>query len=170
MIEEFDELERWPLEPARPRSRAKRGSGVTVQDYTRPRASKSAVISRRSLERTGPWFERVVALILLIGSYAGTMIWCSGGTPITWPGIGAGLVIQSLCTYVEWTYRARWRSSIWFWIAIVADVGSTMAGYGLLIYDSIQALVPNASGIAVWSIIGLISAMIAIIPETILID
>lgn len=175
MIDDYEEMtpERWRTltAPARPRQRAAHGSRVTVQDYPiRPRRNQSAILSRRALKRTGPWFERLVAVILLAGSYAGTMIMCSGGLPVNLLGAAVGAGIQSLCTYIEWTYHDEWKSSIWLWIAVIADIGSTMGGYGPLIYDSIQALMPTMGGVVVWGIIGLISVMVAVVPETILID
>jgi hypothetical protein len=81
----------------------------------RPRGP--ALFSRKKLARQQTTTERLIAFALLAVSWIGVLIFGGGGidnwlarTPV-WAGFAAALVIQAICTRVQWVYAAdRWRS------------------------------------------------------------
>lgn len=164
---------------------------MSVQSYdTKPAVSapqskrapmkRSAILSARALERLRPWLERIAALALLALSFASTIAVLNGGWDPTlalkW-GAGAWIAvgIQSACTLVEWAYK-RDKRNVWYIIALAFDAGPTALGaYALLapiVYRGIALLhvAGQSADVLSWIIIIFAAVLLAMAPESILID
>lgn len=77
-----------------------------------------ALFRRPDFNQHQPTVERGVAIFLLILSWLGTLLWGGGGWE-AWsviqpypPGLTLGLVLQGICTGIQWVYSNRW-GSLW---------------------------------------------------------
>lgn len=149
-----------------------------IATMRRVKRRTSTVIHARELERTRPWFERLAALALLGLSFAGTIAMLNGGWGPTiafrfGPGAVVAVGIQILCTYVEWAYA---RTSMAYLLAIMFDAVPTALGYAPLLLPTIYRgvalaqLTGQAADVVAWGIIGIAALLLAMAPETILVD
>jgi hypothetical protein len=141
-------------------------------------ANRSSTLFRRtSFSKHQPSFERAVAIFLLLLSWFGTLLW-SGGGWAAWsvlrpylPGLGLGVMIQIICTAVQWIYGDRWGSA-WYLAAVAASSGTTVAGYFPLLVLALPAFgLADHTG-AWWGLLVLTivaGLLIDIFPERILI-
>lgn len=153
---------------------------MTVESKPLERKRKeSAIVSRATLDRQRGAFERTAAIGILFFSFAGTVAALSGGWSVlaTAPRlapIAGGIALQAALTAAEWWYgsgRGRWR----YRLALTIDAALTTIGYGPLI---VPVLTPSiaargagdmASPLA-WITVGVVSFLIAYIPERLLIE
>ena len=137
------------------------------------RRKQSAIISGASIAPLQPRFERMVGMLLLMLSFSGSIIMVNGAPwPLSWRAILAGCAIQALCTAVQWIYRRQWRS-VWLWMALAGDIGTSVAGYHAIaapVLVSILSPLGGPTALLVCVALAAIAALIAILPETILID
>lgn len=156
--------------PARSRGRQRRASG-----------KPSAIITREQLKRQRSTIERVIALLVLLVSFIGSIATMHGGfAPMiativdhqyNQAAILSGIFIQALVTFLELHY---FDIPLIAWGARVVDTATTAIGYGPLFLAQLMILLYNR-GIteptyAAWAIIGLASLAVAWFPETRLVD
>jgi hypothetical protein len=117
-------------------------------DDRRPRGP--ALFSRKRLARRQTTTERVIAFALLAVSWAGILIFGGGGidswlalTPI-WAGFAAAVIVQGVCTWVQWTYAAdRWRSP-WWLLSFGLSTSGTLAGFWALAHPWLARVLQSA--------------------------
>lgn len=134
---------------------------------------RSAIVSGARLAAGQPLFERVVGLALLCLSFAGTMALLQGGwvLPLDPIGLAAGFLVQLLLTAVEWMYQGRRRS--WQYVgAVTADSALSLGGYAPLLLAPLLRVLPfdGLNGYLAWGIIAVAAVVLAVLPETILVD
>lgn len=153
---------------------------MSVQNGPLPsRRKASAIVSRATLDRQRGVFERMMAIGLLLLSFAGTAAALSGGWSVLLadpqPGrIAAGIAAQLALTAAEWWYgngRGRWR----YRVALCLDTALTALGYGPLIVPPLAAYLAgrgldSGANAAAWAIVALVSVALAWYPEKTLID
>ena len=158
----------------------KQGVLVTIREEPlKSRRKESAIISRATLDRQRGAFERLMAIVLLFVSFAGTIAVVSGGWAalISAPRIGAiaiGVAIQIGLTAAEWWYgygRGPWR----YRLALSADTGLTVGGYGPLLAPALAVYLATHIGTdwalpLAWAILVLASFWLAWYPEHTLIE
>jgi hypothetical protein len=153
-------------------SRGMRSTGVTWRELNSKKANRSAIVKRSQLLKIMPWFERSVAMTVLIIGYAGTFAAFNGGwdQPFNPMALIPTILLQSTCTVVQWIYQDDWSRSIWFLVAVLVDIGTNIKGYADLVYSPISTIIPLSNNAAVWITIGILAAIVAIIPEKILVE
>jgi hypothetical protein len=117
-------------------------------DDRRPRGP--ALFSRKKLARQQTTTERLIAFALLAVSWIGVLIFGGGGidnwlarAPIV-AGFIAALIIQGICTRVQWVYAAdRWRSPWWLLSFGVSSAG-TLAGFWPLAHPWLIGVLQSA--------------------------
>jgi hypothetical protein len=116
--------------------------------HSRPyksRASDTAIVDSDTVERVAAHTVRWTSLGVLIVSYIGTTLALNGGVPELpisqliklWPWVSplaaaGALVIQGLCTVLEWGYRKH-RSDPRYFVPLLFDIGGTYMGYAPLL-------------------------------------
>ncbi len=151
---------------------------MTVREAP-PKRKDSAIVSRATLDRQRGAFERIMAVILLFVSFAGSIAALSGGWAalIAAPRAGyilSGVAAQVALTAAEWWYgagRGRWR----YRLALSLDTALTAIGYGPLIAPPLALYlaargVGDLSTVLAWAIVVIASALLAWYPEMTLID
>lgn len=147
-----------------------------------PIRKKSAVITQRQIDSSRPYFERYSSWALLALSFLGSVVAFHGGD---WSAIRAlqfrtgavtgGLVLQSLCTYVEWSYRHRRFHPLYLFV-LALDAGPTAIGYYPIVRDSLRyiagvvGLQGSQATMFVYIAIGIAALLLAWVPESRLID
>ncbi len=133
----------------------------------------SAIISGARLAKGQPIFERVIGLVLLVLSFAGTMALLNGGwsLPLQPVGLVAGFAAQLLLTSVEWLYQSRRRS--WAYItALAVDTLLSIGGYAPIALVPLLRVLPFGgwNALVAWGMIGIGAVMLAVLPERILVE
>jgi len=136
-----------------------------------------ALFRRPDFNQHQPTVERGVAIFLLILSWLGTLLWGGGGWE-AWsviqpypPGLTLGLVLQGICTGIQWVYSNRW-GSLWYLGSVLASTSSTVAGYFPLVLLGLPLLGYQPTGTAWWVTLGLTiiaGLLLDILPERILV-
>lgn len=147
-----------------------------------PIRKKSAVITQRQLDRSRPYFERYASWALLALSFLGSVVAFHGGDWAairTWQlrtdAVIGGVVLQSLCTYVEWSYRHRRFHPLYLFV-LALDAGPTAIGYypivrGPLSYISgVIGLQGSQATTFVYVAVGIAALLLAWLPESRMID
>lgn len=154
---------------------------MSVRSGPIQRAKESAIVSRATLRRQRGAIERYTAWVVLLISFAGTVVVFAGGWPAfiaSWqalrPSIAAhvgGIAVQALLTYLQWHYYDVRGIS---WTARVFDAATTALGYGPLfapwLIEQLAVRDIPAPFYVAWGIIGLVSYGIAWYPESRLVD
>jgi hypothetical protein len=141
-----------------------------------------ALFSRRELAKQQTATERFVALLLLLVSFVGIVLFGGGGvarwlalTPNLIGGASA-LAIQVVCTRVQWVYAAqRWHSP-WWLAAFAVSASGTLLGFWPLTHAPVTvvlqwAQVPAAT--APWfagALLVIGAGLLDYLPEQILTD
>lgn len=153
----------------------------------RPRTSPargekaSAVLTRTDLQQQRGGIERVLAWVVLLISFLGSIVALHGGWPpflasltrgpIVLAALLGGVLLQAVLTYLEWWYFDR---PLIAWGARLADTALTAAGYGPLFVPPLAAWLVQQDvrwpEPAAWGILILISLGIAWFPESRLVD
>jgi len=119
-------------------------------------ARGAALFSRNALARQQTATERFVAFLLLLVSFIGIILFGGGGAgqwlqfAPSWAGAVSALVVQVVCTRVQWVYAAaRWHSPWWLIAFGVSTIG-TLLGFWPLAHPALVgvlswAQVPTAS-------------------------
>lgn len=135
----------------------------------------SAVLSSARLERQQPYFERAVGAALLGLSIAGSVAAFQGGWGMPAAGpLALGVAAQALITYMEWAYRRR-RISVAYLFALGSDIALSVAGYSVIVLSGMRRLFTvvgfgaTMSAVAAWFCILLAAALLAYVPERILV-
>jgi hypothetical protein len=159
-----------------------------MADVTVPHQRKaSAVFSGATFEAFQPWIERVVGGVLLLASFAGSVVAFNGGWETTfhtswdvqrWTisplALCLGVAVQLVCTLVEWAYRRR-RWSWHYLLALAVDTGSTLYAFLPVLYipifGGLAGVVPSIVAMGVAYLVSLAVVLVAaIMPEHILVD
>ncbi len=132
----------------------------------------SAIISGARLSAFQPAFERVIGLLLLALSFAGTMALLNGGwrMPLQPVGLLAGFAVQLLLTVVQWLYQGNRRS--WAYAtALAVDTAFSVGGYGPIALLPLLRVLPFGGWNApvAWGMIGVGALLLALLPERILV-
>jgi hypothetical protein len=153
---------------------------MTVREVPPDRKRKaSAIVSRATLDQQRGAFERLMAISILFFSFAGSVAAISGGwaalasAPRLAP-IAGGILAQVALTAAEWWYgsgRGRWR----YRMALAIDAALTTIGYGPLFVPTLTLYIASkgVSDLALplaWIVVGVVSFIVAYIPERLLID
>jgi hypothetical protein len=160
------------LDAPRPMPELRRYTGE--ERRAQPRRKRSAIIDGQRVDGMQPLFERIIGVLILLVSFAGTMALFNGGWS-DWQinAIIAGAGVQALCTSVQWMYRTNWRN-VWYLIFLALDIGTSVAGYHAIVGTSIARMLANVGvpgvDIAAWGLMIAIAAVVAVVPEKILID
>jgi MFS family permease len=146
---------------------------------TSARTKQSAIVSRATLDRQRGSFERMMAIILLFVSFAGSVAAFSGGWAalLAAPSVGvilAGIAVQVALTASQWWYgsgRGPWR----YRLALLFDTALTAVGFGPLVVPPLATYllargVGDLASALAWCIIIIASALLAWFPEKTLID
>jgi len=170
-----------PINHDRQRPKTERVSASPFPSQSkRASVKRSAIVSARALERWRPWLERIAALALLGLSFLSTVAVLNGGWGPTlalhWSaGAWVGVGIQSACTVVEWSYK-RDKRNVWYVIALAFDAGPTALGAYALLAPTVQRgiallhLTGQSADVLSWIIIIFAAVLLAMAPESILID
>jgi hypothetical protein len=135
----------------------------------------SAIVSRATLDRQRGVVERWSALVVLTIGVLGTVVAFHGGwipvlaLHISIAALVGGLAVQGLLTYLEWYYNDRLLVA---WGARVIDATLTAIGYSGLLVMPLADLLRNAPypQHVAWTIVWLVSLLIAWYPESRLVD
>ncbi len=143
---------------------------------------KSAVLKQRDIDHARPIFERISALVLLSFSFLGTVAAFHSGDwsalralELNWGAVGAGILLQGLCTAGEIFYRHRRLSPIYL-VALAFDAGPTALGYLPIIKNPLMGiaetigLTGTPADIFVYLLVLLAALLLAWVPEGRLID
>jgi hypothetical protein len=145
----------------------------------------SAVVTRGQLAKSRGKVERLLAFGILVISFLGTVVALHGGwepilnLQISLGACGGGILIQSILTYVQWTYKHNRRLS---WGSRLIDAYFTATGYGPVFVPALalwfvargvsKELVTlpwfgalSAAILCAWAIVGLVSLLAAWYPE-----
>lgn len=141
----------------------------------------SAVVSRSHLQQQRGVVERVMAWVVLLLSFLGSIVALHGGWtafiasltdgPLMLGALLGGTLLQLVLTFLEWWYFDR---VLLAWGARLADTALTAVGYGPLFVPPLAAWlalqgVGWPAGVA-WGIISLVSLGVAWFPESRLVD
>lgn len=161
----------------RPGATARRPASIARRGGSKP----SAVITRTRLKSQRSVIERVMAWLVLLVSFLGSIAMLHGGfgplvrsivdrQPNQAALIG-GVLIQLLLTFLEWYY---FDIPLIAWGARIADTATTAIGYGPLFLASLITLLYNRGIeqplLPAWGVIVLVSLGIAWFPESRLVD
>jgi len=95
-----------------------------------------AIVKRSQMRKARGWFERLMAIAVLLLSMFGSVLAWSGGfvkfaatpfNPIAW---GLGFLSQIALTAVQWMYRAQGFAHPMYLISLGIDVVLTILGFG----------------------------------------
>lgn len=156
---------------------ASRQHGVRRSSGSKP----SAVVSRAHLQQQRGVVERVMAWVVLLLSFLGSIVALHGGWvpfiqsltdgPLMLGALLGGILIQLVLTFLEWWYFDR---LLLAWGARLVDTVLTTMGYGPLFVPPLAVWLGQQGatwpvGVA-WGIISLISLGVAWFPESRLVD
>lgn len=104
------------------------------------RAKPTAIISGQTAEAAANITIRWTSLIVLAGSFVGTIAAINGRWPTSWDfwrevspiAIIAGLIFQSIFTLFQWGFRKR-RTDPRYFVPFLLDVAATYIGYAVLL-------------------------------------
>ncbi len=155
--------------------------------HAQTRIKPSAIVEGRRLQRWQPSIERGAGCVLLTTSFVGSVVAFNGGWDETFQrswnyqewtvtpfAVGVGVLLQLLCTLVEWVYAGR-RRSLPYLTALVVDAGSSLYGFLQVLYPPLlTALLLVAPLWLAGALAGLCSltvvVLLAILPEYILVE
>lgn len=153
---------------------------VESRDIRPSYRKQSAVVSSEQLAKTRGWFERILAGVVLLVSYLGTVFTIAGGVvpflaspwePVPWFG---ALLAQGLLTALQWWYR---QISPWHPVycgSLALDVAATVWGYGWVIAPPLSVWIARQGIVeaptAAWFIVMVVSFAAAWYPEHTLVD
>lgn len=138
---------------------------------------QSAVISRAQLERGRGRVERLTAYLVLIVSFVGTVVALHGGwdviliSGLQLRALAGGVLLQLVLTWLQWSYH---HIRALCWGSRLVDAAFTAYGYGPLFIVAlvgylVERSIPQPLFVA-WSILGLVSLLLAWYPESRLVD
>ncbi len=154
---------------------------------TAPQAKASSIIRGERLHQWQPWIERCAGLLLLTASFLGSIVAFNGGWDVTFHGslsykdweftpfaVAVGVLLQLVCTMIEWVYAGR-RRSLPYLTALLVDAGSSLFGFLQVLYPPLLTfLVLFAPMWLAVTLAGLSSltvvVLLAILPEYILVE
>lgn len=151
-----------------------------INGVAAPRRRPGAIVSRAQLARSRGWFERILAVIVWLTGFAGTLFTCAGGVavflaapdrPLPW--LMAALV-QVLLTALQWWYRSIRVTHPIYLGALAADVATTAWGHGwyvappLALWLATQGV--QQSPVAAWLLIAVLALFAAWYPEHVAVD
>ena len=153
-----------------------------------PRNKPTAIINQDTAEWAAIHTIRWSSIGVLVASFVGTIVALNGGVPQlpvsgllkfwTWVSpiaVLGGVIIQGLCTTLEWGFRKR-RSDPRYFVPLIFDFGGTYLGYAPLLVPFLANGFTRAGigGIAATIIghigVALLSILAAYYPEQNLID
>jgi hypothetical protein len=119
----------------------------TQEEPEKPRGP--ALFSRKQLARQQTVTERFVAFALLAVSWVGALIFGGGGIgawlarePL-WAGFAAAIVVQAICTRVQWVYAVQRWGSPWWLVAFAVSTGGTLAGFWPLTHPWLSGMLQS---------------------------
>lgn len=141
----------------------------------------SAVVSRAHLQKQRGVIERVMAWVVLLLSFLGSIVALHGGWPpfiasitdgpIVLGALLGGILLQLVLTFLEWWYFDR---LLLAWGARLADTALTAVGYGPLFVPPLATWLAQQGATwptaLAWGIISLVSLGVAWFPESRLVD
>lgn len=141
------------------------------------RSKQSAVVTRAQIERQRGAVERVLAFVVLLLSFLGTVVAFHGGWgpvlafQISVAATGGGIALQIVLTWLQWSYR---HVPLLRWSSIAVDTALTALGYGPLVVPwlGVQLAARGVGGslYVAWAIVGLASFLPAWYPESRLVE
>jgi len=153
---------------------------------TSSRRKDTAMLSGAAIDRGAVRWMQIGAWLILFGSFAGSVAAFNGGwAPVLadkwhfWRGIdplaaGVGVTLQVIITWTEWHNRHK-KTGAWYLLALLIDVILTFVGYDSLLSPFFASgmirLTHGSTAAIVGSLLTLVlSVVVAIFPETVLVD
>lgn len=142
-----------------------------------------AIVKRSQMRKARGWFERLMAIgVLLLSLFGSVLAWAGGFVkfaaaplnPIAW---GLGFLSQLALTTVQWMYRAQGFTHPMYLISLGIDVVLTILGFGPIAAPWLAArivengwLTPDGAAIAAWLFVAIVAFAMAWYPEDRLVD
>lgn len=138
---------------------------------------QSAIVTHAQIERGRGRVERLTAYIVLLVSFVGTVVALHGGWAIVlaggfqWRALAGGVLLQLILTWLQWSYH---HARVLCWGSRLVDAALTAYGYGplfivALVSYLVERSIPQPLFVG-WSILGLVSLLLAWYPESRLVD
>ena len=152
---------------------AKRSEWPSTGRY---KVGESAILDERAMLGWKPGIERFAGVGLILISFISNVAFFNGAWWVipTWQAAVGGIMVQAVCTVVEWVWRDN-RLTAWYMSAMVVDVGLSIGGFALVLGAPLTKIIPatgymfGAYDVAVWAILALMSWFVAWLPEAVLI-
>jgi hypothetical protein len=116
--------------------------------YEGRRRNRAAIVSRAALARQQPAIKRLLALLVFGVSLFGALLWGGGGWAAwasmepRWWGVAAAVILQTLCTIVQWVFCDQWRNPYYLG-AIGVSTATTVAGYWPLTFNALSDMITS---------------------------